>query len=53
MIFPINLGQMHWTAAAINFREKRLEYYDSMGDRSSTREVVFQVKARSTSYDAK
>ena len=28
---PINHQNMHWTAAAINFAQKRIESYDSMG----------------------
>ncbi|EIW86535.1 cysteine proteinase [Coniophora puteana RWD-64-598 SS2] len=31
VLIPINHSNMHWTAAAINFREKRIESYDSMG----------------------
>lgn len=33
VLIPINEGQSHWTCAAINFRRKRFEYYDSMGKR--------------------
>ncbi|GAA5873467.1 hypothetical protein JCM16303_001134 [Sporobolomyces ruberrimus] len=33
LIFPINIGNSHWTCAAINVREKRFEYYDSLGGR--------------------
>lgn len=31
ILFPINLGNMHWTCGAINMRKHRFEYYDSMG----------------------
>ena len=31
MIIPLNHGNTHWTAAAINFRRKRIESYDSLG----------------------
>ncbi|EPQ28837.1 uncharacterized protein PFL1_03640 [Pseudozyma flocculosa PF-1] len=31
VLFPINLGNSHWVCGAINFRERRFEYYDSMG----------------------
>jgi hypothetical protein len=32
IILPVNLGNAHWVCAAINIREKRFEYYDSMGN---------------------
>eukprot|EP00668_Euglena_longa_P029672 GGOE01037036.1.p1 GENE.GGOE01037036.1~~GGOE01037036.1.p1 ORF type:complete len:622 (+),score=141.17 GGOE01037036.1:140-1867(+) len=31
VIVPIHLS-VHWTAAVINFRDRRLEFYDSMGN---------------------
>ncbi|KAG8736447.1 Smt3-specific protease, partial [Ceratobasidium sp. 428] len=30
-LVPVNLGNAHWTCAAINFKKKRIEYHDSMG----------------------
>ncbi|KDN36415.1 cysteine proteinase [Tilletiaria anomala UBC 951] len=30
VLFPVNLGNAHWVTGAINFRLKRIEYYDSM-----------------------
>eukprot|EP00752_Nemacystus_decipiens_P018302 g16418.t1 len=30
-MFPVNVNRNHWTLAVINFRLRRLEYYDSMG----------------------
>ncbi|KAE8267636.1 hypothetical protein A4X09_0g4715 [Tilletia walkeri] len=30
VLIPVNCGNMHWTCGAINFRKKRIEYYDSM-----------------------
>ncbi|KAH9005983.1 cysteine proteinase [Lactarius hatsudake] len=30
-LIPINHGNSHWTAAAINFRRRRIESFDSMG----------------------
>ncbi|PWN22866.1 hypothetical protein BCV69DRAFT_296838 [Microstroma glucosiphilum] len=30
ILVPCNLGNSHWTCAAVNFRRKRIEYYDSM-----------------------
>ncbi|ODN80465.1 hypothetical protein L202_02705 [Cryptococcus amylolentus CBS 6039] len=41
LVFPINQGNMHWTACAINFARKRIEYYDSMGDHGNARKSVF------------
>ncbi|TRM61417.1 hypothetical protein BD626DRAFT_77397 [Schizophyllum amplum] len=35
VIMPINHSNTHWTSAAINFRRKRIEYYDSLGSRST------------------
>jgi len=31
VLIPVNHRNVHWTAAAINFRRKRIESYDSMG----------------------
>jgi len=31
VLIPINQGNAHWTCAAINFRKKRIEFYDSLG----------------------
>lgn len=28
---PVHVGQMHWCMAIINFKEKTINYYDSMG----------------------
>ncbi|GAA6062993.1 hypothetical protein JCM10212_004975 [Sporobolomyces blumeae] len=33
MIVPININNSHWTCAAVNIRDKRFEYYDSLGSR--------------------
>ncbi|KAK1232586.1 hypothetical protein PQX77_004254 [Marasmius sp. AFHP31] len=30
ILIPVNHNNMHWTGAAINFRKKRIESYDSM-----------------------
>ncbi|KAJ7357153.1 cysteine proteinase [Mycena albidolilacea] len=32
ILIPVNHGNVHWTAAAINFRQKRIESFDSMLD---------------------
>ncbi|KIO26740.1 hypothetical protein M407DRAFT_74053, partial [Tulasnella calospora MUT 4182] len=40
ILVPVNLGNAHWTCAAINMKKKRVEYYDSMG---SPRPKVYQV----------
>ncbi|KAH9996589.1 hypothetical protein BJV77DRAFT_1088097 [Russula vinacea] len=39
-LIPINHGNSHWTAAAINFRRRRIESFDSMGVR---RQDVFDL----------
>lgn len=40
VLIPVNHNNAHWTSAAINFRHKRIESYDSMGmDRGN----VFKV----------
>lgn len=44
IIFPINMGNLHWTAAAINLKLKRFEYYDSLGDGGAFRNGVFSVR---------
>ena len=31
MLIPMNVGGSHWTCAAINFPDKTITYYDSMG----------------------
>lgn len=42
VLVPVNHNNAHWTAAAINFKKKRIESYDSMGmDRSG----VYKVRA--------
>ncbi|WVF66306.1 hypothetical protein IAT40_001046 [Kwoniella sp. CBS 6097] len=41
-VFPINITNMHWTACAVNFEKKRIEYYDSMGDGGGQRRNVFK-----------
>ncbi|KAI0047986.1 cysteine proteinase, partial [Auriscalpium vulgare] len=40
ILIPANHNNAHWTAAAINFRRKRFESYDSMG---MARSVVFKA----------
>ncbi|KAJ6509322.1 cysteine proteinase, partial [Mycena vitilis] len=32
ILIPVNHNNVHWTAAAINFRQKRIESFDSMHD---------------------
>ena len=41
VLIPANYHNAHWTAAAINFKEKRIESYDSM---DSAKERVFTVR---------
>jgi len=31
LVVPINLGNSHWVCGAINFKQKRIEYFDSLG----------------------
>ncbi|KAJ3893739.1 cysteine proteinase [Lentinula edodes] len=41
VLIPVNHNNTHWTAAAINFRQKRMESYDSMDlDRSAVFKVL-------------
>ncbi|TFY69051.1 hypothetical protein EVJ58_g649 [Rhodofomes roseus] len=40
VLIPVNHHNAHWTAAAINFRRKRIESYDSMG---MPRQNVFKL----------
>lgn len=42
ILFPININNVHWTCGAINLKDKRFEYYDSMG---SQRKDVYNVSA--------
>ncbi|KAK4699013.1 sentrin-specific protease 1, partial [Phenoliferia sp. Uapishka_3] len=34
VIIPINCNNMHWVCSAINVRQKRFEYYDSLGNQN-------------------
>lgn len=43
VLVPINIGNMHWIAAVINFKQKRIEYFDSMGSYGTAMDEVFQV----------
>ena len=43
IIFPINLNNMHWVAAAVYLKEKRVDYFDSMGTHGPDKDRVFQV----------
>ncbi|KAL0950859.1 hypothetical protein HGRIS_007618 [Hohenbuehelia grisea] len=43
IVMPINHSNSHWTAAAINFRKKRIEAYDSLYDTlHRTEDAVFK-----------
>lgn len=47
VLIPCNLGNSHWTCASINIRDKRIEYYDSLGmDRLAIRQVCIFVLLR-------
>lgn len=47
ILIPVNHNNAHWTAAAINFRRKRVESYDSMGMAKS---IVFSVSVRAPKF---
>jgi sentrin-specific protease 1 len=36
LIIPIHVGNNHWCLSVINIRDKRVEYYDSMGGKNLT-----------------
>ena len=36
ILFPINMGNMHWICAGIFMKEKRIEIFDSMGSKGNT-----------------
>lgn len=35
MVVPINQGNMHWSLCVVNFKEKSVEHYDSLGSKNS------------------
>lgn len=41
IIIPVNHSNMHWCCSAVNIKEKRFEYYDSLG---RPRDFVYQVR---------
>jgi sentrin-specific protease 1 len=41
ILIPVNHNNSHWTGAAINFKKKRIESYDSMG---MDRGTVYKVR---------
>lgn len=41
-LVPINIGNMHWTCAVVDFQKKRIEYFDSLPD-NGHRKTVFKV----------
>ena len=41
LIVPVHVGGSHWCLGVINFREKRLEYYDSLGVRLDNGEIFW------------
>jgi len=43
ILIPINHNQMHWSAAVINFRDKRIESYDSMDPDNVNKEFLFRL----------
>lgn len=43
MIFPINQNNMHWVCGAINLKDKRFEYYDSLSTEPDTHAFAVSV----------
>ena len=43
VLIPINHGQTHWSAAAINFKEKRIESYDSLDPENLGKGHLFEL----------
>ena len=45
LFIPINLGQKHWALVVIHFRNKLIQYYDSMrGDAKNKEHAVTKCK---------
>ena len=40
LFIPINLGQMHWALVVIHFRNKLIQYYDSMREDTKTKSTL-------------
>jgi sentrin-specific protease 1 len=47
ILIPVNHNNAHWTGAAINFRRKRIESYDSMG---MAKDEVFKVRCQTIRF---
>ena len=43
VLFPINVGNAHWVAGAIDMRNKRVDYFDSLGTAGPGKDEVFDV----------
>ena len=43
VLIPINHNQLHWSAAVINFRKKRIESYDSLDGHNSSKGRLFEL----------
>jgi hypothetical protein len=43
ILIPINHNQMHWSAAVINFRENRIESYDSLDAENKGKGQLFEL----------
>ena len=47
VLIPINKGGFHWILACVNVKEKRIEYYDSMGregESTENRDVLQNIR---------
>ncbi|KAJ3032135.1 UNVERIFIED_CONTAM: SUMO1 sentrin specific peptidase 1 [Siphonaria sp. JEL0065] len=51
-IIPVHLG-MHWCCSVINFRDKRIEYYDSLHGRKDELFKIYRDYLNSESMDKK
>lgn len=43
ILFPINVGGVHWTCGAIDLKRKTIEYYDSMNDFGGEKAAFYKV----------
>jgi Ulp1 family protease len=48
MIMPINDDGMHWVAAVMDMKAKRVEYYDSMGGTEEKANKAYNVSTSSS-----
>ena len=51
IIFPINLSNIHWSCGCLNFKDKTIEYYDSMNRSNDQNKNHFFKTMRQYLYD--